>query len=105
MKDKVLRSNITKKIESLCRELRSYSGDSMVCNITIISRASGAAEKDDIIPDWYSARVVPVEGVDQDDSILNSQALIYYGPDEFGNEGIIKVVPYKEEKGEEEDGP
>lgn len=118
MKDKVLRANLTHAVETFCKELRAYSADSMVCNITIITKASGVAadaECDPLLfrplPDWYKVRVVPTEAVDQDDSIIDESAKIFYGHDHYGNEGILKVVTYKEtpeedeeEKGEE-DGP
>ena len=43
MKDKVLRANLTHAVETFCKELRAYSADSMVCNITIITKATGVA--------------------------------------------------------------
>ena len=106
MKDKILKTNVTQAVESLCKDLRAYSGESLVCNLTIISKSTGAATEDDgdTLPDWYKVRVVHTEAVDQDDSIINQSARIYYGPDEYGTEGIIKVQPYEEEEGEK-DGP
>lgn len=108
MKDKVLRANLTHAVETFCKELRAYSADSMVCNITIITKASGVAAdaECDPLPDWYKARVVPTEAVDQDDSIIDESAKIFYGHDHYGNEGILKVVTYKEppEEDEEEEG-
>ena len=108
MKDKVLRANLTHAVETFYKELRAYSADSMVCNITIITKASGVAADDecDPLPDWYKVRVVPTEAVDQDDSIIDESAKIFYGHDHYGNEGILKVVTYKEtpEEDEEEEG-
>lgn len=108
MKDKVLRSNLTHAVESFAKELRAYSKDSMVCQITIITKASGVEKENDLspFPDWYKVRVVPTEAVDQDDSIIDESAKIFYGHDHYGNEGILKVVPYKEppEEDEEEEG-
>lgn len=110
MKDKVLKSNLTHALESFAKELRAYSADSMVCNITIITKASGvvADAECDPLPDWYKVRVVPTEAVDQYDSIIDESAKIFYCHDHYGNEGILKVVPYKELHEEEEgdeDGP
>ena len=108
MKDKVLRANLTHAVETFAKELRAYSADSMVCNITIITKASGVAAdaERDPLPDWYKVRVVPTEAVDQDDSIIDESAKIFYGHDHYGNEGILKVVTYKEppEEDEEEEG-
>lgn len=106
MKDKVLRSNLSRLIEGCSKELRSYSKDSMVLKLTIITKASGinTENKDGPAPDWYMARVVPAEQIDTDDSIIDESAKILYGYDHFGNEGILQVVPYKEppEENEEE---
>ena len=104
MKDKVLRANLTHAVETFCKELRAHSKDSLVCQITIITKASGVAAENeyDPLPDWYKARVVPTEGIDQDDSIIDESAKIFYGHDHYGNEGILKVVPYKEPHEEEE---
>ena len=108
MKDKVLKSNLTHAVESFCKELRAYSRDSLVCQITIITKASGVEPDDecDPLPDWIKVRVVPTEAVDQDDSIVDESSKIFYGHDSYGNEGILKVVPYKEppEEDEEEEG-
>ena len=108
MKDKVLRANLTHAVETFCKELRAHSKDSLVCQITIITKASGVAAENeyDPLPDWYKVRVVPTEGIDQDDSIIDESAKIFYGHDYYGNEGILKVVPYKEppEEDEEEEG-
>ena len=107
MKDQILKTNVTRAVESICKALRAHSGDSLVCTVTIISRCSGASKEEDEnnLPDWYKTREVSTEAIDQDDSIINQSALIRYGPDEFGNEGIIKVQPYEEEEKGEEDGP
>ena len=107
MKDQILKTNVTRAVESICKALRTHSGDSLVCTVTIISRCSGASKEEDEnnLPDWYKTRVVPTEAIDQDDSIINQSALIHYGPDEFGNEGIIKIQPYNEEEEGGEDGP
>ena len=107
MKDKVLRSNLSRLIEGCSKELRSYSKDSMVLKLTIITKASGIAtdNKDGPAPDWYMARVVPTEQVDTDDSIIDESAKILYGYDHYGNEGILEVVPYDKEEEGEEDGP
>jgi len=108
MKDKVLRANLSRLIEGCSKELRSYSKDSMVLKLTIITKASGinTENKDGPAPDWYMARVVPTEQVDTDDSIIDESAKILYGYDHFGNEGILQVVPYRKDEEEgEEDGP
>ena len=107
MKDNILKTNVTRAVESICKALRAHSGDSLVCTVTIISRCSGASKEEDEnnLPDWYKTRVVPTEAIDQDDSIINQSALIHYGPYEFGNEGIIKIQPYNEEEEGGEDGP
>ena len=104
MKDKVLKANVTKAVETLCHELRAYTGDSLTCTVTIITRAKGAAVEDikpNGVPDWYKANVVYTESEDQDDSILDETARVFYGPDDFGDEAIVLVMPYKEDK---EDG-
>ena len=105
MKDQILKTNVTSAVESIGKALRAHSGDSLVCTVTIISRCSGASKEEDEnnLPDWYKTRVVPTEAIDQDDSIINQSALIHYGPDEFGNEGIIRVQPYNEEEGGEDE--
>ena len=104
MKDKVLRSNLSRLIEGCSKELRSYSKDSMVLKLTIITKASGIAtdNKDGPAPDWYMARVVPTEQVDTDDSVIDESAKILYGYDHYGNEGILQVVPYREDEESEE---
>ena len=105
MKDKVLRANLTHAVETFCKELRAHSKDSLVCQITIITKASGVTAEDesDPLPDWYKVRVVPTEAIDQDDSIIDESAKIFYGHDHYGNEGILKVVPYKEPPEEDEE--
>lgn len=106
MKDKVLRANLTHAIETFAKELRAHSKDSLVCQITIITKSTGVEQEGDFkpLPDWYQVRVVPTEAVDQYDSIIDESAKIFYGYDHYGNEGILKVVPYKEphEENEEE---
>ena len=104
MKDKVLRSNLSRLIEGCSKELRAYSKDSMVLKLTIITKASGIAteNKDGPAPDWYMARVVPTEQVDTDDSVIDESAKILYGYDHYGNEGILQVVPYREDEESEE---
>ena len=105
MKDKVLRANLTHAVETFCKELRAHSKDSLVCQITIITKASGVAAENeyDPLPDWFKVRVVPTEAVDQDDSIIDESAKLFYGHDHYGNEGILKVVPYKEPPEEDEE--
>ena len=110
MKDKVLRSNLTHAVETFAKELRAYSKDSLVCQITIITKSTGVEQEGEFkpLPDWYQVRVVPTEAVDQYDSIIDESSKIFYGYDHYGNEGILKVVPYKEpheEEEGEEDGP
>ena len=110
MKDKVLKSNLTHAVEGFAKELRAYSKDSLVCQITIITKSTGVEQEGDFkpLPDWYQVRVVPTEAVDQYDSIIDESSKIFYGYDHYGNEGILKVVPYKEpheEEEGEEDGP
>lgn len=103
MKDNILKTNVTQAVESLCKALRAYTSESLVCTVTIISKSTLDPKSDEgVLPDWYKVRVVHTEAVDQDDSIINQSARIYYGPDEYGTEGIIKVLPYEED--EEEGG-
>ena len=107
MKDKVLKSNLTHAVESFAKELRAYSKDSLVCQITIITKSTGVEQEGEFkpFPDWYKVRVVPTEAVDQYDSIIDESAKIFYGYDHYGNEGILQVVPYEEDKSEDdEDG-
>ena len=104
MKDKVLKSNLTHAVESFAKELRAYSKDSLVCQITIITKSTGVEQEGDFkpLPDWYKVRVVPTEAVDQYDSIIDESAKILYDYDYFGNEGIVQVVPYRNEESEEQ---
>lgn len=105
MKDKVIKSNVTAAVEKLCHELRAYSGKSLVMNLTIITRAKGAAWnglKPEGTPDWYKANIVYTEATDHDDNILDESARIFYGPDDFGEESIVLVMPYKAEEGDED---
>lgn len=105
MKDKVLKANVTKAVEALCHELRAYTGDSLTCTVTIITRAKGAAKADvkpNTVPDWYKANIVYTDAVDKEDALLDETARVFYGPDDFGDECIVLVMPYKEDK--EEDG-
>ena len=104
MKDKVLKANVTRAVEALCHELRAYTGESLTCTLTIITRAKGAEMpniKPENVPDWYKANIVHTNAVDQDDFLLDEAARVFYGPDDFGDECITLVVPYKEG---EEDG-
>lgn len=105
MKDKVLRANVTNAVEKLCHELRAYSGESMTCTFTIITRAKGATTP--LIkgtPDWFKANIQYTDVVDQDDSLLDESARIFYGPDDFGAEGIVLVVPYQDKAEGVKDG-
>lgn len=96
MKDKVLRANVINAVEKLCHELRAYSGESMTLTLTVITRAEGAKSPNlEGVPDWYKARAVMTEAVDQEDSILEENSRIFYGPDDFGAESIVMVMPYK----------
>lgn len=107
MKDKVLKANVTSAVEKLCHELRAYTGDSMTCTITVITRAKGAAWnglKPEGVPDWFKANIVMTENADQDVSVLDESARIFYGPDDFGGESIVLVMPYKETEEGDEDG-
>lgn len=104
MKDKILKANVTKAVESLCHELRAYTGESLTCTLTIITRAKGAVMpniKPDSVPDWYKANIVHTEAVDHEDFVLDETARVFYGPDDFGDECIVMIAPYKEDK---EDG-
>lgn len=99
MKDKVLKANVTRAVEALCHELRAYTGESLTCTLTIITRAKGAEMpniKPDSVPDWYKANIVHTNAVDKDDFLLDEAARVFYGPDDFGDECIALVVPYKE---------
>lgn len=105
MKDKVLRANVTNAVEKLCHEMRAYSGESMVMNLTIITRAKGAATPlIKGVPDWFKANIQYTEAVDKDDSLLDESARIFYGPDDFGAEGIVLVVPYQDKAEGVKDG-
>lgn len=105
MKDKVLRANVTNAVEKLCHEMRAYSGESMVMNLTIITRAKGAATPlIKGVPDWFKANIQHTEAVDKDDSLLDESARIFYGPDDFGAEGIVLVVPYQDKAEGVKDG-
>ena len=107
MKDKVIKSNVTAAIEKLCHELRAYTGDSLTCTVTIITRAKGASWnglKPEGTPDWYKANIIYTEATDHDDSILDESARIFYGPDDFGEESIVLVMPYKDDKFYQEEG-
>ena len=105
MKDKVLRANLTHAVETFAKELRAHSKDSLVCQITIITKSTGVEQEGEFkpLPDWYQVRVVPTEAVDQYDSIIDEAAKIFYGYDHYGNEGILKIVPYKEPPEEDEE--
>ena len=105
MKDKVLRANVTNAVEKLCHELRAYSGESLVMNLTIITEAKGAATPMiKGVPDWFKANIQYTEAVDKDDSLLDESARIFYGPDDFGAEGIVLVVPYQDKAEGVKDG-
>lgn len=107
MKDKVLKANVTKAVEALCHELRAYTGESLTCTLTIITRAKGAAVlnvKPDNVPDWYKANIKHTESVDDEDFVLDEAARVFYGPDDFGQESIVLVMPYRESEEGEKDG-
>ena len=103
MKDKVLRSNVLKATEALCHELRAYTGESMTFTLTAITRARGArSERIQGVPDWYKANAVYTDAVDKDDCIIDESARIFYGPDDYGEEAIVLVQPYKAAEESEE---
>lgn len=105
MKDKVLRANVTNAVEKLCHELRAYTGESLVMNLTIITKAKGAATP--LIkgePDWYKTYITYTDAVDKDDGLLDESARIFYGPDDFGAESIVLVVPYQDKAEGVKDG-
>ena len=103
MKDKVLRANVIQAVEHLCHELRGYSSESMTFTLTVITRAKGAvSEYVAGIPDWYKANAVYTEATDKDDCLLDDSFRLFYGPDDFGEESIVAVMPYKGEEESEE---
>ena len=103
MKDKVLRANVIQAVEHLCHELRAYSSESMTFTLTVITRAKGAvSEYVDGIPDWYKANAVYTEATDKEDCLLDDSFRLFYGPDDFGEESIVAVMPYKGEEAAEE---
>ena len=74
-------------------------------NLTIITKAKGAATPMiKGVPDWFKANIQYTEAVDKDDSLLDESARIFYGPDDFGAEGIVLVVPYQDKAEGAKDG-
>ena len=105
MKDKVIKANVIKAVEHLCHELRAYSDKSLTFTLTVITRADRIRTNHvQGVPDWYKAIVRYTESVDSYDSIFTESARVFYGPDDFGEESIVLVQPYKAEESEEEDG-
>lgn len=106
MKDKVIKANVLQAVEHLCHELRAYTSDSMTFTLTVITRANALETpnvKPDGVPDWYKAIARYTESVDPHDSIFTETAKVFYGPDDFGEESIVLVQPYKAEDESEED--
>lgn len=103
MKDKVLHVNVMQAVEHLCHELRAYSCESMTFTLTVITREKGAvSECINGIPDCYKANAVYTEATDKDDCILDDSYRLFYGPDEYGEESIVAVIPNKADGAAEE---
>lgn len=105
MKDKVIKANVLQAVEHLCHELRAYTGDSMTFTLTVITRTKALESTNiepDGVPDWYKAIARYTDSVDPHDSIFEESAKVFYGPDDFGEESIVLVQPYKAEEESEE---
>ena len=105
MKDKIIKANVLKAVEHLCHELRAYTGDSMTFTLTVITRTKALESPNiepDGVPDWYKAIARYTDSVDPHDSIFEESAKVFYGPDDFGEESIVLVQPYKAEEESEE---
>ena len=105
MKDKVIKANVLQAVEHLCHELRVYTGDSMTFTLTVITRTKALESPNiepDGVPDWYKAIARYTDSVDPHDSIFEESAKVFYGPDDFGEESIVLVQPYKAEEESEE---
>lgn len=102
MKDKVLYGEVMKAAENLARALRAYTGEPMNCILSIFTRDQDVRTPDDPqgIPDYYSVLIRSAECEHYDDSTLKAVRKIYYCDDDFGNEKIMKVVPYHEREDE-----
>lgn len=102
MKDKVLYGEVMKAAENLARALRSYTGEPMNCILSIFTRDQNVRTPGDPqgIPDYYSVLIRSAECEHYDDSTLKAVRKIYYCDDDFGNEKIMKVVPYYEREAE-----
>ena len=105
MKDKVIKANVLQAVEHLCHELRAYTGDSMTFTLTVITRTKALESPNiepDGVPDWYKAIARYTDSVDPHDSIFEESAKVFYGPDDFAEESIVLVQPYKAEEESEE---
>jgi len=102
MKDKVLYGEVMKAAENLARALRAYTGEPMNCILSIFTRDQNVRTPGDPqgIPDYYSVLIRSAECEHYDDSTLKAVRKIYYCDDDFGNEKIMKVVPYYEREAE-----
>lgn len=87
MKDKLLKTDITKAVESLAKALRDYSGEPMYLRLTIFSRDTSMT-KDGKVPDYYDVHISPADDADDMVPTFSKAAFVFYG-----EEGITDVVP------------
>ena len=97
MKNKILKTEIEKTAEHLCKCLRDYTDEPMYLNLTLFSRdATIKDEESGEIPDYYSVTLhnADIEEVEDIILTLSESKRVFYDGDK-----IREVRPFPEERG------
>ena len=97
MKNKILKTEVEKAAEHLCKCLREYTDEPMYLSMTVFTRDNTIKdEESDEIPDYYSITLhnADIEEVEDIILTLSESKRVFYGED-----GIREVRPFPEERG------
>lgn len=88
MKYKILETEIREAAHKIAKALRAYSGDSMICDLSVLSREPIKESEGKTDSYGYIVRLYP-KGCG---AVMEKEMRITYGEDWAGCEGIIKEV-------------
>lgn len=85
MKYKLLETNIMAAAETIAKALRTYTGESMACEVFIESREEAGSD--------FVAIKVTYNSEDEHGTVINKGERIIYSFDDFEGEAILKTIP------------
>ena len=96
MKYKLLETEIMAAAETIAKALRTYTGDSMACEVFVESREQSGSD--------FVAINVTYNKEDEHGTVINKGERIIYSFDDFEGEAILKTIPVFSSLGGDSDG-